>query len=88
MAARSQTWKQGQWSLLPARARPKRCLAGFRVSFCSSFWQRGAGEQAERNEKQNENETKNTVEVEPCETLALGLRGALLVATAAPSAKN
>ena len=47
------------------RARLKRCLAGFRVSFCFSFWQRGAGKQAEQNEVHNENETKNTVEVGP-----------------------
>ena len=43
------------------RARPKRCSAGFRVSFCFSFWRRCAGKQP----KQNENETKNTVEVGP-----------------------
>ena len=46
--------------LILPRARPKRCLAGLRVSFCFSFWQRGAGEGAEQNEKQNENKTKNT----------------------------
>ena len=48
------------------RARPKRCSAGFRASFCFSFGQSVAGKQAEQNEKQNEHETKNTVEVGPC----------------------
>ncbi len=50
-----------------SRARPKRCLAwvsGFVVFFVLAG-QRGAGEQAEQNEKRNENETKNTVEVGP-----------------------
>ena len=47
------------------RARPKRCFAGCRASFCFSFGQGVAGKQAEQNEKHNENETKNTVEVEP-----------------------
>ena len=55
---------------MSSRARPKRCLAGFRASFCFSFWQRGAGEQAEQNEKQNENKTKNNVEVGPWTILA------------------
>ena len=37
-----------------SRARPKRCFAGFRASFCFSFGQSVAGKQAEQNEKQNE----------------------------------
>ena len=37
-----------------SRDRPKRCFAGFGASFRFSFGQRGAGEQAERNEKRNE----------------------------------
>ena len=46
--------------------RPQRCFAGFGASFRFSFWRKGAGKEAEQNEKQNENETKNTVEVGPC----------------------
>ena len=40
------------------RARPKRCFAGFRASFCFSFGQSVAGKQAGQNEKQNDNETR------------------------------
>ena len=50
-----------QRAFLETRARPKRYLAWFWVSFCFPFWQRGAGEQAEQNEQQNENKTENAV---------------------------
>ena len=53
-------------ALRSPRARPERLSAGVRASFCSSFWRRGAGERAERNEKHSEHETKSTVEVGPC----------------------
>ena len=46
--------------LLIARARPKRCFAGFRASVCFSPWRRSAGKQAEQHEYQNENNTNNT----------------------------
>ena len=36
--------RQATTGVLFIRARPKRCFAGVRVSFCFSFWQRGAGE--------------------------------------------
>ena len=40
-------------------------LLDFGASFRFSFWRKGAGQQAEQNEKHNENETTNTVEVGP-----------------------